>query len=410
MDRTTIIKILIVQRLRRRLKRKQRSVYIRPIFLKRDNDGEQQLVMDLRDDPYYHFRYFRMSKENFDTILDLVTPMISHPANHIRPISPLQRLAITLRYLATGNSQISLAMSFRVSPSSVCGIIRETLAAINQALKSDYLPTASTWINNENQFRTKWNFPHACGSLDGKHIRIKCPSASGSLYFNYKTYFSIVLMALSDADFKFTAVDIGSYGSESDGGILAKSHIGRKISNDTFNLPSPQPLSNTGTPLPYVFLGDDAFPKRHNLLKPYKGNFLQKTDRVFNYRLSRARMTVENSFGIMAARWRIFHSVIEADVDLVKQITLSAVILHNYLMNKKDFNNITPDRFEDGRVQHGNWRDTVQNDNGMIQIPRQGTNNYTQYSAQVRNHFRDYFNSEDGRLSWQDHHVDAGGK
>lgn len=40
----------------------------------------------------------RMSKENFDTILDLVTPMISHPANHIRPISPLQRLAITLRY------------------------------------------------------------------------------------------------------------------------------------------------------------------------------------------------------------------------------------------------------------------------------------------------------------------------
>ncbi|XP_035706941.1 protein ALP1-like [Folsomia candida] len=303
-------------------------------------------------------------------------------------------------------------MSFRVSPSSVCGIIRETLAAINQALKSDYLPTptASTWINNENQFRTKWNFPHPCGSLDGKHIRIKCPSASGSLYFNYKTYFSIVLMALSDADFKFTAVDIGSYGSESDGGILAKSHIGRKISSDTFNLPSPQPLSNTGTPLPYVFLGDDAFPRRHNLLKPYKGNFLQKTDRVFNYRLSRARMTVENSFGIMAARWRIFHSVIEADVDLVKQITLSAVILHNYLMNKKDFNNITPDRFEDGRVQHGNWRDTVQNDNGMIQIPRQGTNNYTQYSAQVRNHFRDYFNSEDGPLSWQDHHVDAGGR
>ena len=79
--------------------------------------------------------------------------------------------------------------------------------------------TEEEWIRISEEFEEKWNFPNSLGALHGKHIQIKRPVNSGSYYFNYKGTFSIVLLALVDADYKFTYIDIGCNVRIRDGGV-----------------------------------------------------------------------------------------------------------------------------------------------------------------------------------------------
>lgn len=118
----------------------------------------------------------------------------------------------------------------------------------------------------------RWQYPLCCGAIDGKHIRIKCPKGSGSLFFNYKEYFSTVLLALVDAQYKFIAVDIGSYGREGDAGIFLKSNLGKRILAEQYNLPAPARIPETDLFQQHVILGDEAFALHINVMKPYCKN------------------------------------------------------------------------------------------------------------------------------------------
>lgn len=60
--------------------------------------------------------------------------------------------------------------------------------------------------------------------------------------------------------------------------------------NNSLNIPKNEPLPNTTGPnMPYVFVGDEAFGFSQHVMRPYKGKFLTKTKKIFNYCLSRAR-------------------------------------------------------------------------------------------------------------------------
>ncbi len=76
------------------------------------------------------------------------------------------------------------------------------------------------WRDVATRYGERWNFHHTLGAIDGKHIRIKKPDKSGSQYFNYKLYCSIMLLAIVDADYRFMYVEVGAPGRGSDAGLF----------------------------------------------------------------------------------------------------------------------------------------------------------------------------------------------
>lgn len=119
--------------------------------------------------------------------------------------------------------------------------------------------TAADWSHISDGFLSKWNLPHTLGALDGKHIACKCPPSSGSTYFNYKKYFSVVLLALVDSDYKFIWADIGGRGAASDAQLWNESDLKDAAENDDLHLPYPEPLPNDTEDVPYFFIGENVF-------------------------------------------------------------------------------------------------------------------------------------------------------
>lgn len=89
------------------------------------------------------------------------------------------------------------------------------------------------------------------------------------MYYNYKHSHSIVLLALADANCLFTIVDIGAEGRRSDGGIFHDSELKKQLENNYLNLPKAKSISENGPKLPYVIVGDEAFPLTSYMLRPY---------------------------------------------------------------------------------------------------------------------------------------------
>lgn len=115
----------------------------------------------------------------------------------------------------------------------------------------------------------------------------------------------------------------------------------------------------TDKSFPYFFVGDNAFPLKKNLMRPYPGRSLPAAKQNFNKKLSAARVYIENTFGILTNRWRILHTNIQASPKNVDKIVLATVVLHNYLMLDKScgyFEESLVDHEENGVIIPGAWR------------------------------------------------------
>ena len=318
-----------------------------------------------------------MSPERFEHLLSLVAPIITKTDTNFRKAIPAeQRLMLTLRFLASGDSQISLHFQFRMGRKTVSRIIAETTYAIYTVLTREYMkvPNSSAqWKKIADDFEKIWNFPHVLGALDGKHVRIQAPNHSGSLFHNYKGYFSMVLMAICDARYNFIYASVGDFGSNNDCIALANTEVENAFENNCWGLPAAEKITGINDPTPYYLLGDEIFPLNEWLMRPYPGNKMNKlpeAEQIYNLRQSRARMPIENSYGILVARWRIFQKPIAGNYENIQNYVMACICLHNYLRLTENAL-YCPYGFVDvcnksGDIKPGDWRKAVDSTEGGL--------------------------------------------
>ena len=218
-------------------------------------------------------------------------------------------------------------------------------------------------------------------------------------------------MAVADADYCFSYVHMGASGREHDNTVFNRSGLGQRLREGDLNIP----VAGEGE-LPFCFVADEAFPLIETIMRPYPGRRNDGTAadvalkrQVYNYRVSRARRVVENAFGILVCKWRIFRQPIIGKLDTVDKIVRACCVLHNHLRRKDGVSNdrryIVVDDIDredrDGHIQDGAWR---QQDHapGMRGVGRMGSNMHSRAAAGARERFADFFMTEEGRLPWQE--------
>ena len=136
------------------------------------------------------------------------------------------------------------------------------------------------------------------------------------------------------------------------------------------------------------------------------------------FRLCRARRCIENSFGILAQKWRIYRKPILADKDKTIQIVKATLCLHNWLRRKEMAKPLSARRYcsasdvdsesRNGFITTGTWRQDTENDSNLTSVSRLSSNFHSASASEMRQIYLEYFTSSVGQVSWQDNVVNRG--
>jgi hypothetical protein len=218
----------------------------------------------------------------------------------LKPHLPGIRLAVTLHYLTTGDTHNTMSHIFQTNSANIPNTVRMVVEAIIQEYTDEVIQfpkTPDEWRAIAQGFGDRWNFWHALGAMDGKHVAIKTPTHSVADYRNYMRFCSIILMAMVDADYKFFWVDVGMPGSAGYAQIFNRSQLGQFMEAGRAPIPPDDELPGDDRPTRYFIIGDDAFALKGWLLKPYGGRLLEPAETDYLGRGGSLKMPL--------ASWRI---------------------------------------------------------------------------------------------------------
>ena len=181
-----------------------------------------------------------------------------------------------------------------------------------------------------------------------------------------------------------------------DAGIFQWSDLGRLLEAGQVQWPDPTPLPGTQTVLPFFLVGDAGFPLKPYLMRPFgKGMNYGNREKIFNYRLSRARRIVECAFGTLQKKWKVMDSRHGWKLETTEIIVFSIIAMHNFLIT---------DEMSSGNSRYLQEDNNILNDI-IIQVNPEDAIENLDNSVQIRNIIADYFMTEVGAVQWQEEYA-----
>ena len=297
----------------------------------------QLALNEFSDQEWYE--NFRLSRATFQFLVEELKPVLKLQDTKMRKAVEVEkRVGLFLYFIASTAIYRTLSNLFGLSRGFVCICIRRVAAVVLRKLKPKYMSFAKgdELAHVIAIYKEKWGFPMCAGAIDGTHIPISTPQQNHASYINRKSYHSIVMQALVDSNYLFRDIVVGWPGSVHDARVFSNSQLyalgcsGRLFPPDVKE-------EILGKEIHPVILADPAYPMLNWLLKGYPENVnTPRIQRRFNYRLSRARMTVENTFGRWKGRFPRFSKRLDMEVDGAVEVVAAACVIHNICEMRKE--------------------------------------------------------------------------
>ncbi|CAN0403282.1 unnamed protein product [Ascophyllum nodosum] len=279
------------------------------------------------------FTLFRMMRPTFKELVEELygTTAPRAPENgNGRIFNPCERVAMVLFRLGQGATIRATAALFEISDGYVTKYTPEVVQAVKKTMQLKYVawPTPSEQDYISKAFQKRTGMKNVVGAIDGSHIPIPAPSeaAQGS-YYNYKGFFSVVLVAIVDNDGLFRWICAGAPGSCGDGEIFKWSRWYKKLIADQSKPASSRRLITKGR----VILGDSAFANCEWLLCPYDAP-ATRHQRFYNYKHSGTRFVVEHAFGRLKWKFMAMKNRMFFYLDSVPDVIVCCVALYNSIL------------------------------------------------------------------------------
>ncbi|XP_034478621.1 uncharacterized protein LOC117784878 [Drosophila innubila] len=165
-------------------------------------------------------------------------------------------------------------------------------------------------------------------------------------------------MAVCDASYRFTFIEVGAGGREGDTNAFTHSKLGKAVLSDSLEFPGNELLNGISTP--YFMVGNDVFPLISRLMKPYGSRKRDVPERIFNHRLNRARRCIDNAFGILCAKWMAVQRTQLSNPDTAQKVVAACCSLHNFVLRTSPADQYLPKDLDAHTLTHTKYiRDNI---------------------------------------------------
>ena len=285
-----------------------------------------------------------MSKSTFEYICSLVREdLISRPPSGLiniegRLLSVEKQVAIALRRLASGESQVSVGAAFGVGQSTVSQVTWRFIEALEERARNHLnWPDFNRMQEIKLGFEATYGLPNCCGAIDATHVMMTLPAVQTSDdWCDQEKNYSMLLQGIVDHEMRFIDIITGLPGGMTISRLLKCSSF-FKLSENGERLNGNAITFSGGDMIREYLVGGYSYPLLPWLMTPYEANGMSDSQSNYNYKHGVARLLAVRAFSLLKGSWRILSKVMwRPDKRKLPSIILTCCLLHNIIIDCGD--------------------------------------------------------------------------